>query len=334
MVDLAQQLVGISPSIVAIRSYLSKLADSAVAVLITGETGTGKERVARALHEMSARRRQRFVAINCAAMPDGLIESELFGHARGAFTGATAATKGYFAEANGGTLFLDEIGEMSVGAQAKLLRVVEAREIQRVGSSHSVPVDVRIIAATNQAIETLVACGQFRADLYYRLNVAHIDLPCLKDRREDIPVLFKHLLMDLNQRHQRAVGMPDRRLLQCLMAHDWPGNVRELRNVVEALFIDPPMDTISLEDLPPPFRAMFARYEMTPSTERDRLVACLKEVKWNKVQAAKSMNWSRMTLYRKLAKYQIETLLTLYCAAVMFMARASGTLDMVEAAAV
>lgn len=291
---------------VAIRAYLSKLASSKAAVLITGDTGTGKERVARVLHDASPRSNQRFVAINCAAMPDGLVESELFGHERGAFTGATTTTKGHFAEADGGTLFLDEIGEMSLAAQAKLLRVIEAREIQPLGGRRAVPVDVRIIAATNQTIESLVACGQFRADLYYRLNVAHIDLPCLKDRPEDIPLLFNHLIEDLNQHYQRAVGAPDSHLLRCMMAHDWPGNVRELRNLVEAIFIDPPVDTISLNDLPPMFRDMFARYQVTPSTERDRLLACLRAAKWNKVQTAKSMNWSRMTLYRKLAKYQIE----------------------------
>ena len=308
MLDPTQQVVGVSPAIVAIRSYLTKLANSRAPVLITGDTGTGKERVARALHEASPRKHQRFVALNCAAMPEGLVESELFGHERGAFTGATTTTKGHFAEADGGTLFLDEIGEMSLPAQAKLLRVIEAREIQPVGGRRAVPVDVRIVAATNQSIESLVACGQFRADLYYRLNVAHIALPSLKDRPEDIPVLFKHLVHGLNQDYQGSVGAPDSQLMQCMMAHDWPGNVRELRNLVETIFIDPPLGTIGIGDLPPVFREMFARYQRTPSTERDRLMACLQQAKWNKVQAAKSMNWSRMTLYRKLAKYHIEYL--------------------------
>ena len=308
MLDPTQQLVGVSPAIVAIRSYLTKLANSRAAVLITGDTGTGKERVARALHEASPRKHQRFVALNCAAIPEALVESELFGHERGAFTGATTTTKGHFAEADGGTLFLDEIGEMSLPAQAKLLRVIEAREIQPVGGRRAVPVDVRIVAATNQSIESLVACGQFRADLYYRLNVAHIALPSLKERPEDIPVLFKHLVHGLNQDYPHAVGSPDSQLMQCMMAHDWPGNVRELRNLVETIFIDPPSGTIGIADLPPVFRAMFARYQHTPSTERDRLMACLQHAKWNKVQAAKSMNWSRMTLYRKLAKYHIEYL--------------------------
>jgi len=308
LLDPTQALVGASPAIIAIRDYLKKLAASNAAVLISGETGTGKERVARILHDASPRRPHRFVAINCAAMPDGLVESELFGHERGAFTGATTTTKGHFAEADGGTLFLDEIGEMSLAAQAKLLRVIEAREIQPVGGRRAVPVNVRIIAATNQTIESLVACGQFRADLYYRLNVAHITLPSLKDRPEDIPLLFKNLVNDLNQHYQCAVGAPNNQLLQCMLAHDWPGNVRELRNLVEAIFIDPPLDTIALDDLPPMFREMFTRYQVLPSTERDQLLACLKAAKWNKVQTAKSMNWSRMTLYRKLAKYQIERL--------------------------
>ena len=308
MLDPTQRLMGASPAISAIRVYLNKLAVSNAAVLITGETGTGKERVARILHDASPRHLHRFVAINCAAIPDGLVESELFGHERGAFTGATTTTKGHFAEADGGTLFLDEIGEMSLAVQAKLLRVIEAREVQPVGGRRAVPVNVRIISATNQTIETLVACGQFRADLYYRLNVARVTLPSLKDRPEDIPLLFRNLVDELNQHYQRVVGAPDTQLLQCMMAHDWPGNVRELRNLVESIFVDPPPDTIAVEDLPPMFREMFTRYQVLPSTERDQLLACLKTAKWNKVQTAKSMNWSRMTLYRKLAKYQIKSL--------------------------
>jgi len=309
VLDTAQQIqhiIGVSPAMVALRDYLYKLALSGASVLITGETGTGKERVARALHDASPRCNQRFVAVNCAALPDGLVESAMFGHTRGAFTGATATTKGHFLEADGGTLFLDEIGEMSLTAQSKLLRVIEAREVQPVGGRQAVAVDVRIVAATNHAIESLVACGQFRADLYYRLNVAHIDLPNLKDRPEDIPLLFEQIAADLCARCLHKVCMPDAHLLQCMMAHDWPGNVRELRNLVECVYIDPPQGAIGLSDLPPVFRNLFSRYQLSQPTERDRLLACLKQTKWNKVQAAKSMNWSRMTLYRKLAKYHIE----------------------------
>lgn len=305
LLDLTQEIVGMSPVIVAIRSYLTKLAGSRASVLITGDTGTGKERVARALHDSSTRCQRRFVALNCAAMPDGLVESELFGHVRGAFTGATSTTKGHFSEADGGTLFLDEIGEMSLSAQAKLLRVIEMREVQPVGGQRAVPVDVRIVAATNQSIESLVACGQFRADLYYRLNVAHIALPSLKERPEDIPLLFNKFVLDFNRHYQSKVGTPDAQLLHCMMAHDWPGNVRELRNFVESLFIDPPAGEIGIDDLAPVFRKMFAQYQNTTSTERDRLLACLHQSKWNKAQTARSMNWSRMTLYRKLAKYHI-----------------------------
>ena len=305
MRDLAQQIVGSSPAITALRDYLPKVACSQATVLITGDTGTGKERVARALHDISPRQRRPFVAINCAALPDGLVESELFGHERGAFTGATGAVKGHFAEADGGTLFLDEVGELSLSAQAKLLRVIETREIMPVGARRSVPINVRIVAATNRSLESLVSSHQFRADLYYRLHVAHLDLPSLKERREDIPLLFCDAVEEFNQRYECLVGAPDSQFLQCLMAHDWPGNIRELRNLVEAIFIDPPPGVIKLKDLPPVFRSMFARYQSTASSERDQILDILQKTRWNKVKAAKALNWSRMTLYRKIAKNNI-----------------------------
>jgi DNA-binding NtrC family response regulator len=306
MFNLAETIIGASPPMVKLRAYLPKLAQSSANVLITGATGSGKDRVARALHDLGPRRDQTFVAINCAALPETLIESELFGHERGAFTGATSAARGHFVQADGGTLFLDEIGEMSLSAQAKLLRVIETREVTPVGAARARPVNIRIIAATNQQLEPLVEHKRFRLDLYYRLNVARLELPPLKDRKEDIPLLLSHMTKELNLRNECTVGDPDEELLNCLMAHEWPGNIRELRNLVEAVYIDPPNGPLGIDHLPPVFRDMFARYSIIRSVERDRLVRLLEETHWNKAEAAKQLNWSRMTLYRKLAKYHIN----------------------------
>lgn len=306
MHGLAEEIVGVSPSIIALRAYLPKVARSAATVLITGATGTGKERVARAVHALGPRGSRPFVAINCAALPDSLIESELFGHERGAFTGAVSAAKGHIVRADGGTLFLDEIGDMSQHTQAKVLRVIETREVNPVGTSRPVPVDVRVIAATNRPLEALVSSGQFRVDLYYRLNVARLDLPPLKDRPQDIPLLLGHAIDELNLRDHRSVEPPDSELLERLMAHDWPGNIRELRNLVEAIFIDPPPGRVGLKHLPPVFRDIFAHYETSSPAERHRLMDMLEQTQWNITEAARQLHCSRMTLYRKLTKYHID----------------------------
>ena len=315
MWSLADVMIGDSPAIAALRNYLPKVANSKATVLVTGATGTGKEIVARAVHELGPRCRHPFLAINCAAISDTLIESELFGHQRGAFTGAVASNKGLVMQAHGGTLFLDEIDAMAHHAQAKLLRVLETREVLSVGAGRPVPVDVRIVAATNQALEGLVASQQFRADLFYRLNVARIHLPPLRERKEDIPSLIASMLRDLNKRDNRSVSVPDSEMLQCLLAHDWPGNVRELRNLIETVFIDPPLGPMRLDDLPTVFRNLFASYRRCdyemPSpevvnAEKGRLISALQETNWNKAQASALLNCSRMTLYRKLAKYRID----------------------------
>jgi len=303
---LRDTLVGASEAMVALRDYLPKVARSAATVLVTGETGTGKERVARTIHDLSPRARKPFVAVNCAALPDALVESELFGHERGAFTGAVGARVGLIAHADGGTLFLDEIGEMHPHAQAKLLRVLETREVQPVGTSRSVPVDVRVIAATNRPLESLVAAAGFRTDLFYRLNVVRLDVPPLRERAADIPLLFGHLVARLNTRDAQHVGQPDAELLACLEAHAWPGNVRELANLVEAIFVDPPAGAVTLEALPPPFRKLLAGYRNVAGTERDRLVRVLQETRWNKAEAARQLKWSRMTLYRKITQHRLE----------------------------
>ena len=298
-------IVGSSKSMVELRDYIRKLARSDANVLITGETGTGKERVAQSIHSESPRHKCPFVCVNCAAIPDSLIESELFGFDRGAFTGAQEGYLGKLRLANGGTVFLDEIGDMSLAAQAKVLRVIESRELFPLGAKRVATIDVRFIAAINQDIDPLLQEHRFRRDLYYRLNVARVLLLPLKERNEDIPELLGHYIKQFNQRFNCKVERPTPELLECLMNYEWPGNIRELRNFVEAVFIDPPDGPISLSDLPESFRCIFARYVVKSVPERERLVSVLYQTNWNKSQAAAQLNWSRMTLYRKLAKYQL-----------------------------
>jgi DNA-binding NtrC family response regulator len=285
---------------------LPKVAASDANVLITGETGTGKERVAECIHDLSARHAGQLVRINCAAIPDSLLESEMFGHERGAFTGAHNSYLGKLRSANRGTVFLDEIGEMSPYAQARLLRVLETREVSPLGGLRTMPLDVRFIAATNQDLETLVAQNRFRSDLFYRVNVARLLLPPLRERREDIGVFFDHFLAEFSARARRPMCGADRTLKQCLLAHDWPGNVRELRNLVEAVFIDPPSGTIGLADVPEHFRRIFERHVTVRPSERDLVIHALLATDWNKSKAAEQLQWSRMTLYRKLTKYGIS----------------------------
>jgi transcriptional regulator with PAS, ATPase and Fis domain len=300
-------LVGECPAIAGLKAYLPKVARSRATVLVTGETGTGKERVAQAIHALSPRASGPFVVVNCGALPDTLIESELFGHARGAFTGAVAAQCGKMAQADGGTLFLDEIGEMSLYAQARLLRVLETQEVQPLGGARSQRIDIRVVAATNRELEGEVAAHRFRADLFYRLNVARLVIPPLRDRPGDVALLAHSVIDEFNRRDDTHVQAPDSRLLAALMAHDWPGNVRELRNLIEAIFIDPPDGRLRMEHLPQAFQTLFGRYRSTtPETERSRLIDALEQTNWNKAEAAKALNWSRMTLYRKLVKYHVD----------------------------
>ena len=288
-----------------LRAYIPKVARSEANVLISGDTGTGKERVAQSIHQESPRHNHPFVCVNCAAIPDSLVESELFGFERGAFTGAQHGYLGKLRLANGGTVFLDEIGDMSLGAQAKVLRVIESREVFPLGGQKVTTIDARFIAAINQDLEPLIAQHKFRSDLYYRLNVARIILPPLKDRKEDIPELLAYYLDQFNDRHNERVGSPSQELLHCLMQYNWPGNIRELRNLVEAIFIDPPHGSIAMCDLPESFQRVFAGYVTDSIPEKERLVSTLYQTNWNKSKAAVQLNWSRMTLYRKLAKYQI-----------------------------
>jgi transcriptional regulator with GAF, ATPase, and Fis domain len=230
-------LIGSSPNFLMAVQQLGTVARVDCAVLLRGETGTGKEVIARAIHDASARRQQRFVAISCAAIPASLIESELFGHERGAFTGAVTQRIGRFEFADGGTLFLDEIGELPIELQPKLLRVIQEQEFERLGSSQTTRVDVRIIAATNQNLEQMVAERRFRMDLYYRLNVFPIFLPPLRERASDIPLLIAHFLRTISSRYGKSVDRVSDDVMEAIMRHDWPGNIRELQNFIERSMI-------------------------------------------------------------------------------------------------
>ena len=284
-----------------------KVATTNSTVLITGETGTGKELAAELIHQNSSRHKEPFVCINCAALPESLVESEMFGYERGAFTGAVALKQGKFELAEGGTVFLDEIGDMSPYAQMKILRTTEKKEICRLGGKGAIPIDVRIVGATNRDLEQLIEKGNFRKDLYYRLNVARVHLPPLRLRKEDIPSLLKHYIRKFNQRFGREVEGLAEEALDSLLRYDWPGNVRELKNILEATFINLPSRKIALMDLPKTFQGRLKETEGLPEKERDRLLSVLFATKWNKSKAARKLQWSRMTLYRKMAKYQIST---------------------------
>jgi DNA-binding NtrC family response regulator len=301
----APEMIAHSPAMLSTRRYLKKVAEATSTVLITGETGTGKELAARWIHFYSARRRQPLVLVNCAALPESLAESEMFGHERGAFTGAVACQKGKFVQANGGTIFLDEIGDMDPFIQAKILHTIERKVVYPLGSRQPLPLDVRIIAATNQDPERLMQDGRFRKDLFYRLNIARVNLAPLRKRKEDIPGLVDHAIAQLNRRFNRQVAglAPD--AMAFFQSYRWPGNVRQLMNLLEAAFINQPKDTIAYHDLPAYFRDILEKTQDRPFSERQSIVHTLLETNWNKSRAAQKLNWSRMTLYRKMARYKI-----------------------------
>jgi DNA-binding NtrC family response regulator len=262
-------LFGASDQMRRIYDLIAKVAATDVTVLICGESGTGKELVARAIHEQSGHRRNgEFIAMNCAALPTELIESELFGHEKGAFTGAAGQRKGKFELAHGGTIFLDEIGDMSLNTQAKLLRVLEERKIERLGGSHSIPVDVRIISATNHDLAAAVSAEKFRADLYYRLRVVQIDLPPLRERREDIPLLAEHFLQTYAGKYQLKCTELSADAMKWLVAYDWPGNVRELRNVIERSVVLADGKALQAEELPEEIKANPVAEKATEAFQR------------------------------------------------------------------
>jgi len=301
----ARSMVGESKPMREISRFIHKVAATDSTVLITGETGTGKELVASLIHEKSRRSQKPFVCVNCAAMPDTLVESEMFGYERGAFTGAVSARLGKFEVANGGTVFLDEISDMTPFAQAKMLRTIESKEIYRLGGRKIIPLDVRVTAATNKDPEELISEGKFREDLYYRLNIARIHLPPLRERKEDIQRLIGHGIEKLNRKYKRTVqGLSDEAMFS-LMRYDWPGNVRELMNLLEATFINLPQKEIAFADLPKLFQKKLNETKNAATSERKKIFSALLETKWNKSQAARKLHWSRMTLYRKMMKYNI-----------------------------
>jgi len=300
------EMVGESLAMREIRNYLMQVAATNSNALITGETGTGKELAAAMIHFHSKRRDKSFVNINCAAIPDGLLESELFGYERGAFTGAHGFKEGTLKLAEGGTVFFDEIGDMSQFAQAKILRAIEAREVRRLGGKTAVALDIRVIAATNRDLEHLVVQERFRSDLFFRLNVASVHLPPLRRRREDIAPLCDFYIREMNGRTGYGVEGFAPETLLALMRYDWPGNVRELKNLVEAVFIGKPPRRISIADLPEHFRRRTAAAVAPLQNERERIMSALFATNWNKSRAAQKLSWSRMTLYRKMHKYRVE----------------------------
>jgi DNA-binding NtrC family response regulator len=308
---MAMQDLGATPMICSsapmqqTKLYMEKVALSDCNVLITGETGTGKELAAEFIHNKSPRRNKPLVCINCAAIPDTLLESELFGYAKGAFTGADNTQDGLLASADGGTVFLDEVGDMSPLAQAKVLRVIERREVCRLGGRRQVRLDLRFVAASNQDLESMTNRGSFRKDLFFRLNVARIHLPPLRERKEDIPLLLDHYCRGFGQRSGRSAPEFSQECLRCLLHYDWPGNIRELKNLVERLFLNDLPQSVSPDQLPDYVRGAISSAAGIAQTERDLLLSALFSAKWNKSKAAEGLHWSRMTLYRKLAKYRI-----------------------------
>ena len=309
------ELVGMSEPMRQIYVLIEQVSPASASVLITGESGTGKELVARTIHNLSPRRNAAFVAINCSAIPETLMESELFGHERGAFTGAAARRPGCFELANGGTLLLDEISEMPFSLQAKLLRVLEDRKIRRLGGTHEVPVDVRVLAATNRDPQDAVRQGSFREDLLYRLNVITIELPPLRRRKDDIPLLAQHLATQLAERHNRPARLLSAAALEALLAHTWPGNVRELRNVIERAVIICPGEAIERYHLAPAFIDQRARARGTDTVsfavgtpidevERVMIFRTLQKTDNNKTRAAELLQISLKTLHNKLRLYR------------------------------
>ncbi|HJM38662.1 MAG TPA: sigma-54 dependent transcriptional regulator [Planctomycetota bacterium] len=317
-----QGMVGHSPQIEKVFNQVRQAGTTDASVLILGESGTGKELVARALHQLSPRSRKRFVAVNCAALTESLMESELFGHAKGSFTGAEQSRAGKFEYANGGTLFLDEIGDMALDTQGKLLRALENRTVTPVGSNSEIPVDVRILAATNRDLAKRVQKGEFREDLFYRLNVIPIELPPLRKRQEDIPLLVEFFKEEHQEQHGRKIASISDEVYSAFAAYPWPGNVRELRNAMETMVVMDHDGVLGADDLPP-FLAESAANEVAnpaqpPSVaslagrtleevEMELIAQTLELVGGNRSKAARSLGMGERTLYRKIKDFGLGT---------------------------
>jgi len=315
------RLVGQSPAIRQIYAVVEKVAHTPSTVLITGESGTGKELIARALHENSSRHAGPFIKINCAAIPKTLMESELFGYEKGAFTGAVGAKPGRFELAHGGTLFLDEIGEIPVEMQVKLLRVLQESEFERVGGIRTIKVDVRLVTATNRDLLQDISAGSFREDLYYRLNVVPIHIPPLRERREDIPLLLEHFLAKFNDRLKKQIDSVSAEAIARMVSYHWPGNIRELENMMERtmLFCDRP--EIGVSDLPPEIGGLPAAAAVSPAgaslkeavraeterVERELIQKALDETGGNVTQAARKLKISRKSLQTKMKELGLRT---------------------------
>ncbi len=298
-------IIGRNTAMQRMYTLVEALSDVQTTVLINGESGTGKEVVAAALHHQGARRDKPFVKVNCSALSENLLESELFGHVRGAFTGAVAAKAGRFQKANGGTIFLDEIGDITLAMQMRLLRVLQEQEFEPVGDSTPIKVDVRVIAATNQDLAEKVRLGTFRHDLYYRLNVVRLIIPPLRDRRDDIPLLVEHFLEKFSQKFAKQLSAVSREVMEQFMRHSWPGNVRELEHTIEHAAILCASSVISVEDLPQDFGAAVgyqrpAGMSFPPPGQDMSLEAALEKAGGNKAKAARLLGVSRCTIYRKL----------------------------------
>jgi DNA-binding NtrC family response regulator len=300
------RMVGSSRAIGRVRDQIGQVACSGANVLITGESGTGKELAAELIHRNSPVWEFPFVAVNCAAVPEALLESELFGHERGAFTGASVARQGKLQHASGGTLFLDEVGDMSLLAQAKILRVIETRVVQRLGSNVDIPVQIRLLAATNQDLESLTREKKFRQDLYFRLNVVRLNLPPLRERREDIPDLAEHILRDITDKQHKPVCHLATDVLYRLKMYDWPGNVRELRNVLECILVYSSSRSIGISDVPEHVRHTLRSSSTSDGEERSKILCALNSTDWNRSKAAQILHCSRMTLYRKMEKFSVR----------------------------
>ncbi|NCD25634.1 MAG: sigma-54-dependent Fis family transcriptional regulator [Deltaproteobacteria bacterium] len=307
----AFDMIGRSPAMVELASMIRAVAPSEASVLILGESGTGKELVAKALHQGSPRSGRELVTVNCAALAENLLESELFGHEKGAFTGADRRREGRFVQADGGTLFLDEIGEMALPLQAKLLRALQQGEVQRLGSDRPIRIDTRVVAATNRDLEAEVRAGTFREDLYYRLNVISLRVPSLRERAEDIPLLAQHFLTRFATRNHKTFRGFAPRAMDAMLRHEWPGNVRELENAVERAVILAPGESITEVDLPASVRNALENSrpvqagggQSLEDVEREAIVRTLEQVGNNKSEAARLLGVTRVTLRAKMRKY-------------------------------
>lgn len=308
-------IIGHSPAMQAVFDTIRQVAPSRATVLISGESGTGKELVAHALHRLSNRVNHSFIAVHCAALSDNLLESELFGHERGAFTGATETRKGRFELADGGTLFLDEIGEIEPATQVKLLRVLEERNFERVGGMEKIEVDTRLLVATNRNLRRMVEEGTFREDLFFRLNVVQITLPPLRERRDDIPLLLNHFLKEFCQENAKQIEGFTPEALDGLIKYLWPGNIRELRNVMERMVVLSRSDKLTLRDLPSEIKDGSAALKTTgplrgatsmQDAEKKMIMQALDDHHGNRTRAAEQLGISRRTLHRKLHEFDLR----------------------------